>query len=127
MQLLRQMVVLVWVWMPASLRTRTDWLVFAKAPGCRTIASWILAVGPSRLTCAESSPEAYERLILDVLLGDPPLFPQHEEVELSWRILDPITTFWAEQGDPEPYLAGTWGPASADVMMARDGRSWRLP
>lgn len=75
----------------------------------------------------ESSPEAYERLILDVLLGDPPLFPQHEEVELSWRILDPITTFWAEQGDPEPYLAGTWGPASADVMMARDGRSWRLP
>jgi glucose-6-phosphate 1-dehydrogenase len=39
---------------------------------------------------AESSPEAYERLILDVLLGDPPLFPQHEEVELSWMILDPI-------------------------------------
>ena len=38
----------------------------------------------------ESSPEAYERLILDVLLGDPPLFPQHEEVELSWQILDPI-------------------------------------
>ena len=38
----------------------------------------------------EASPEAYERLILDVLLGDPPLFPQHEEVELSWKILDPI-------------------------------------
>ena len=37
----------------------------------------------------ESSPEAYERLILDVLLGDPPLFPQHQEVELSWEILDP--------------------------------------
>ena len=44
----------------------------------------------------ESSPEAYERLILDVLLGDPPLFPQHEEVELSWEILDPILDFWAE-------------------------------
>ena len=38
----------------------------------------------------ESSPEAYERLILDVLLGDPPLFPRHEEVELSWEILDPV-------------------------------------
>ena len=46
----------------------------------------------------ESSPEAYERLILDVLLGDPPLFPRHEEVELSWQILDPILEHWAEQG-----------------------------
>jgi len=75
----------------------------------------------------ESSPEAYERLILDVLLGDPPLFPRHEEVELSWRILDPITEFWASKGRPEPYASGGWGPASADEMLARDGRSWRLP
>jgi glucose-6-phosphate 1-dehydrogenase len=75
----------------------------------------------------ESSPEAYERLILDVLLGDPPLFPRHEEVELSWRILDPITEFWASKGKPEPYDSGGWGPASADAMLARDGRSWRLP
>jgi glucose-6-phosphate 1-dehydrogenase len=75
----------------------------------------------------ESSPEAYERLVLDVLLGDPPLFPHHEEVELSWKILDPITQFWAEQGRPDPYPAGTWGPASAEAMMAEDGRSWRLP
>ena len=43
----------------------------------------------------EASPEAYERLILDVLLGDPPLFPRHEEVELSWKILDPILEHWA--------------------------------
>jgi glucose-6-phosphate 1-dehydrogenase len=76
----------------------------------------------------ESSPEAYERLILDVLLGDPPLFPRHEEVELSWKILDPITEYWASQkGMPEPYDSGGWGPPSADVMLARDGRSWRLP
>ncbi|MFC8193608.1 glucose-6-phosphate dehydrogenase [Cellulomonas sp. NPDC057328] len=75
----------------------------------------------------ESSPEAYERLILDVLLGDPPLFPQHEEVELSWKILDPITAHWASHGKPDDYRAGTWGPASADEMMARDGRAWRLP
>jgi glucose-6-phosphate 1-dehydrogenase len=75
----------------------------------------------------ESSPEAYERLILDVLLGDPPLFPRHEEVELSWRILDPITKFWASKGRPEPYDSGGWGPASADAMLARDGRAWRLP
>ena len=76
----------------------------------------------------ESSPEAYERLILDVLLGDPPLFPRHEEVELSWRILDPVERFWSESGKaPEAYPAGTWGPISADEMMARDGRVWRMP
>ena len=75
----------------------------------------------------ESSPEAYERLILDVLLGEPPLFPRHEEVELSWRILDPIERFWAKRGAPEQYPAGTWGPLGADEMMARDGRAWRLP
>jgi glucose-6-phosphate 1-dehydrogenase len=75
----------------------------------------------------EASPEAYERLILDVLLGDPPLFPRHEEVELSWKILDPIEEFWAKQGQPEQYRPGTWGPASADELLARDGRVWRRP
>ena len=75
----------------------------------------------------EASPEAYERLILDVLLGDPPLFPRHQEVELSWKILDPIEEFWATQGQPEQYRPGTWGPASADELLARDGRVWRRP
>ena len=75
----------------------------------------------------ETSPEAYERLILDVLLGDPPLFPRRAEVELSWRVVDPIEEFWAGQGAPEPYPAGTWGPPGADAMLARDGRAWRRP
>jgi glucose-6-phosphate 1-dehydrogenase len=75
----------------------------------------------------EASPEAYERLILDVLLGDPPLFPRHEEVELSWKILDPIEEFWATCGQPDQYRPGTWGPESADELMARDGRTWRRP
>jgi len=75
----------------------------------------------------EASPEAYERLILDVLLGDPPLFPRHREVELSWKILDPIEKFWASQGQPELYRSGTWGPVSAELMMQRDGRAWRRP
>jgi glucose-6-phosphate 1-dehydrogenase len=75
----------------------------------------------------EASAEAYERLILDVLLGDPPLFPRHEEVELSWRILDPVIAHWARKGRPEAYESGTWGPASADRMLARDGRTWRRP
>ncbi|MGC4992053.1 glucose-6-phosphate dehydrogenase [Nocardia salmonicida] len=75
----------------------------------------------------ESSPEAYERLILDVLLGVPSLFPVNAEVELSWRILDPVLAHWAAGGKPEPYEAGTWGPTSADEMLARSGREWRRP
>lgn len=76
----------------------------------------------------ESSPEAYERLILDVLLGDPPLFPRHEEVELSWKILDPVTAHWESSTErPEQYAPGDWGPASAHDLLARDGRQWRMP
>jgi len=73
----------------------------------------------------ENSPEAYERLLLDVLIGDPPLFPRHQEVELSWEVLDPVEEFWAEHGKPEQYSAGSTGPPGADALMARDGRAWR--
>ncbi|HJQ46346.1 MAG TPA: glucose-6-phosphate dehydrogenase [Amycolatopsis sp.] len=75
----------------------------------------------------ESSPEAYERLILDVLLGEPSLFPVNAEVELSWEILDPILEHWAKQGAPEPYPPGSWGPPSADEVLERSGRNWRRP
>lgn len=75
----------------------------------------------------DTSPEAYERLILDVLLGDPPLFPRREEVELSWRILDPILEHWATEGIPEQYASGGWGPSDAYDMIHRDGRTWRRP
>jgi glucose-6-phosphate 1-dehydrogenase len=76
---------------------------------------------------AEDSPEAYERLILDVLLGEPSLFPVNREVELSWQILDPVLDYWAAHGKPEAYESGTWGPASADEMLQRMGREWRRP
>jgi len=75
----------------------------------------------------EDSPEAYERLILDVLLGEPPLFPRQREVELSWMILDPIVNYWEKNGKPEGYVPGSWGPESANQMLARDGRAWRRP
>ncbi|HEX7302405.1 glucose-6-phosphate dehydrogenase, partial [Lentzea sp.] len=77
----------------------------------------------------ESSPEAYERLLLDVLLGEPSLFPKNDEVELSWEILDPVLEFWARKDEPalEKYKAGTWGPPSAETMTARTGRQWRRP
>jgi glucose-6-phosphate 1-dehydrogenase len=79
------------------------------------------------LAFAEDSPEAYERLILDVLLGEPSLFPVNEEVELSWEILDPALDYWATHGKPDPYEAGSWGPASAFEMLRRVGREWRRP
>jgi glucose-6-phosphate 1-dehydrogenase len=74
----------------------------------------------------ESSPEAYERLILDVLLGDATLFPRNEEVDASWKVIDPLEAFWADRS-PERYRAGEWGPKKADEMLARDGRTWRRP
>jgi len=100
----------------------------AKVPGAQMeVRDVTMDFGYGR-AFTESSPEAYERLILDVLLGDPPLFPRHEEVELSWKILDPIERYWAKQAQPlDQYEAGTWGPASADALMARDGRAWRMP
>jgi glucose-6-phosphate 1-dehydrogenase len=79
------------------------------------------------LAFTEDSPEAYERLILDVLLGEPSLFPVNAEVERSWQILDPVLERWAEQGAPQAYPAGSWGPAEADAIMARTGRIWRRP
>ena len=75
----------------------------------------------------EESPEAYERLILDALLDETGLFPTAAEVERSWEILDPILDYWAATGHPDEYAAGTWGPTSADEMMAAHGRTWRRP
>ncbi len=76
----------------------------------------------------EASPEAYERLLLDVLIGDASLFPTNDEVEQSWRVIDPIEQHWAAQDEaPHLYRAGEWGPLAADEMLARDGRTWRRP
>ena len=73
------------------------------------------------------SPDAYETLILDALLGDASLFTRADEVEEAWSIVDPIIDAWA--GMPAPafpsYDSGTWGPESADDLLAREGRRWR--
>jgi glucose-6-phosphate 1-dehydrogenase len=74
----------------------------------------------------ESSPEAYERLVLDVLLGDSTLFPNAEEVEAGWRVVDPLEEAWTGTS-PFTYRAGEWGPRAADEMLALDGRTWRRP
>ncbi len=74
----------------------------------------------------EASPDAYERVILDALIGDPTLFIRADEVGRSWRIVDPVMQYWAADAGPIPlYQAATWGPPEAGSLIARDGRSWR--
>jgi glucose-6-phosphate 1-dehydrogenase len=72
------------------------------------------------------SPDAYERVILDALVGDPTLFIRADEVGRSWRIVDPVLRYWADEPSPIPlYQAATWGPSEAAALIARDGRRWR--
>lgn len=73
------------------------------------------------------SADAYERLLLDAMLGDGTLFARRDEVEEAWRIVDSIVAGWNQSGQrPEPYAAGTWGPESADRLLG-EGRTWRQP
>lgn len=76
---------------------------------------------------SRQSPEAYERLLLDVMLGDPTLFTRSDEVEAEWRIVDLILDAWQAQAKPDfpNYEAGTWGPNEAVELIEHDGRSWR--
>ncbi|GAB4244126.1 MAG: glucose-6-phosphate dehydrogenase [Thermoleophilia bacterium] len=71
--------------------------------------------------------DAYERLLLDALLGDATLFTRGDAVEVSWALIDPITERWEETGDePHLYQAGTWGPREGAELLLRDGREWRV-
>ena len=68
---------------------------------------------------------AYERLLLDLIEGDPTLFVRRDEVEAQWRWVDRIRAGWEEEGIvPQPYAAGTWGPSPSIALIERDGRSW---
>jgi glucose-6-phosphate 1-dehydrogenase len=100
--------------------------VGAKVPGAgmsiRTVHMDFLYGGAFR----EGVPEAYERLVLDALLGDATLFTRSDEVEEQWKLVDAIVGAWARDRPAFPdYAAGTWGPAAADELLHRDGRSWR--
>lgn len=71
------------------------------------------------------SPDAYERLIMDVIRGNATLFMRRDEVEAAWEWVDPILSQWDDKGDaPKKYTAGTWGPAASVALIERDGRTW---
>ncbi|HEX9546361.1 MAG TPA: glucose-6-phosphate dehydrogenase [Acidimicrobiales bacterium] len=76
----------------------------------------------------EEPPDAYERLLLDAMIGDPTLFIRSDEVGQAWCIIDPILEAWQDWDVPlARYPAGTWGPRQADQPLERDGRQWRTP
>ena len=98
----------------------------AKVPGAgmtiRTVHMDFLYGGSFRM----GLPEAYERLILDAMIGDQTLFTRTDEVEEQWSLVDAIVAAWRRDRPSFPnYAAGTWGPASADELIQRDGRAWR--
>ncbi len=101
----------------------------AKIPG----AAQHLSSVDMRFTYADAfgiqSPEAYERLLADAIIGDSTLFIRRDEVEASWRIVDSIINAWKEMptGTVHPYPAGTWGPEEADKLIKKDGRHWENP
>jgi glucose-6-phosphate 1-dehydrogenase len=100
--------------------------VGAKVPGqgmsIRTVHMDFLYGGAFRT----GLPEAYERLILDAMLGDATLFTRADEVDEEWALVDSIVAAWQRDRPVFPnYEAGTWGPRSADELIHRDGRSWR--
>jgi glucose-6-phosphate 1-dehydrogenase len=76
----------------------------------------------------ERTPDAYERLLTDVIRGDQTLFMRRDEVEAAWGFVDPIIEGWGEHyATPHRYAAGTFGPSQAVGMIERDGRSWAEP
>jgi glucose-6-phosphate 1-dehydrogenase len=76
-----------------------------------------------------SSPEAYETLLLDVMLGNATLFMRADQAEAAWSVITPVLEAWEEvvPANFPNYQVGTWGPESAEHLIARDGRSWLMP
>jgi glucose-6-phosphate 1-dehydrogenase len=98
----------------------------AKIPGSRRRLQEVRMDFRYGTAFAAPPPEAYERLLLDVMLGDPTLFTRTDEVESAWKFISVILDSWEKDCCPvATYPAGTWGPAEADALIERDGIRWR--
>ncbi|NUP02918.1 MAG: glucose-6-phosphate dehydrogenase [Nonomuraea sp.] len=100
--------------------------IMAKEPGAGEVTLKPVPLSLSfGKTFTARVPEAYERLLTDVLGGNPTLFMRRDEVEAAWRWIDPILSAWESSAElPEPYPAGTTGPAGAHELLGRSGRAW---
>ena len=98
----------------------------SKAPGSRPRIQPVSMEFRYGTSFGQQPPEAYERLILDSMLGDGTLFIRRDEVEASWKHIDALIEGWGADDSPLPsYAAGSWGPKEADELLARSGRRWR--
>lgn len=100
----------------------------AKVPGQAFILRDVLMDFSYGAAFLEEPPDAYERLLLDAMAGDPTLFIRSDEVDTAWGIVQPLLDVWGSGGAPlAGYAAGSWGPRAADTLLERDGRQWRVP
>jgi glucose-6-phosphate 1-dehydrogenase len=101
----------------------------AKTPGLETRTQPVKMNFRYATTFGSNTPEAYERLILDAMIGDGTLFIRGDETERSWQLVTPVLEHWQEQGRTgmDSYAAGSWGPASSAELLAASGHEWREP
>ena len=100
----------------------------AKVPGQAFMVRDVLMDFSYGAAFLEESPDAYERLLLDAMVGDPTLFIRSDEVDAAWRIVQPLLDAWESGSAPlAGYASGSWGPRQADILIERDGRRWRTP
>jgi glucose-6-phosphate 1-dehydrogenase len=100
-----------------------------KIPGLETRTQPVKMTFRYATTFGSNTPEAYERLVLDAMIGDSTLFIRGDETETSWKLYTPVLDYWRSVGREgmELYAAGSWGPASADTLIAARGQEWRQP
>ena len=101
----------------------------AKHPGPRVCMSSLMMDFNYQEVFGIELPDAYERVLLDCMLGDQTLFIRHDGMEVAWSLITPVLGAW-EESTPDsiyPYPAGSWGPSESEALLERDGRTWRIP
>ena len=100
-----------------------------KVPGLETRTQPVKMNFRYSTTFGSNTPEAYERLVLDAMIGDGTLFIRGDEAETSWSLYTPVLEAWAKAGREgmDSYPAGSWGPASAEALLAASKHMWRQP
>ena len=101
----------------------------AKIPGLETRTQPVKMNFKYATTFGSNTPEAYERLVLDAMIGDGTLFIRGDETERSWQLCSPVLAHWAALGRTglDTYASGAWGPKSAEALLAANGHNWREP
>src|SRR6185295_12064245 len=100
-----------------------------KIPGLETRTQPVKMSFRYATTFGSNTPEAYERLVLDAMIGDGTLFIRGDEALASWRLYTPVLEAWAAAGREgmDTYASGSWGPTNAEALLKKNGREWRQP